>query len=217
MNFFILPQKIKHRQQFFVISFIFLCLFAGATIPRLFSLSAHWSSDESGWLNQSAVFISAVKAGAFSETLVAHHPGVMTMWIAGLRIFFTELRVDAYSLALARWFIGVVLLIGIGLAAILLYRLFGRWIAVIGTMFLSLSPLFLAQSRRVHTDALVSIFVLLTILSFLLYCGIPQKCRYLIGSGIALGLACLTKSNSLILLVWLPICLALFRKRNNSM
>ena len=196
------------------LSFFFgVCLFVVASVPRLFSLGAHWTSDEAGWLDHSTVFMAAVEMGAFSETLVTFHPGVITMWLASLRTFFTEPHISVQGLALARWFIGVALLSGIGVAAMLLYRLFGRWVALIGAMFLSFSPLFLAQSRRVHTDALAAIFVLLAVLSLLLYCGAPQKRRYLIGSGIAFGLACLAKSNSLILLLWLPICFVLFRNR----
>ena len=196
--------------------FFGVCLFVVAGATRLFSLGAHWTSDEGGWLDHSTVFMAAVEMGAFSETLVTFHPGVITMWIAALRTFFTEPHISVQGLALARWFIGVALLIGIGVAAMLLYRLFGRWVAVIGAAFLSFSPLFLAQSRRVHTDALAATFVLLTVLSLLLYCGAPQKRRYLIGSGIAFGLACLAKSNSLILLLWLPICFALFRNREET-
>ena len=87
------------------------------------------------------------------------------------------------GLTLARWFIGTALLSGIGVAAMLLYRLFGRWIALHRCgMFLSFSPLFLAQSRRVHTDALAATFVLLTVLSLLLYCDTipktPLPCRF---------------------------------------
>ena len=193
-----------------------VCLFVGASMSRLFSLGDHWTSDEGGWLDHSTVFMTAVEMGAFSETLVTFHPGVITMWIAALRTFFTEPHISVQGLALARWFIGVALLIGIGVAAVLLYRLFGRWVAVIGAAFLSFSPLFLAQSRRVHTDALAAVFVLLTVLSLLLYCQIPQKRRYLVGSGIAFGLACLAKSNALILLSWLPICFVLFRNREET-
>ena len=196
--------------------FLVLCLFIVMSMSRLLSLDAHWSSDETGWLRQSTEFISAVEAGDFSETLVAHHPGVMTMWIAGFRTLFTELRVDVHNLTLARWFIGVVVLIGIGIAAMLLYRLFGFWISVISTTFLVFSPLFLAQSRRVHTDALAAVFILLTVLSLLLYCEIPKKRRYLVGSGIAFGLACLAKSYSLVLLLWVPICFTLFRNREGT-
>ena len=205
------PFSLKTSSLFFGV-----CLFVVASATRLFSLGAHWTSDERGWLDHSTVFMTAVEMGAFSETLVTFHPGVITIWIAALRTFFTEPHISVQGLALARWFIGVALLIGIGVAAVLLYRLFGRWVAVIGAAFLSFSPLFLAQSRRVHTDALAAIFVLLTVLSLLLYCGAPQKRRYLIGSGIAFGLACLAKSNSLILLLWLPICLVLFRNREET-
>ncbi len=196
--------------------FFGVCLFVVASVSRLFSLGDHWTSDEAGWLDHSTVFMAAVEMGAFSETLVTFHPGVITMWLAALRTFFTEPHISVQGLALARWFIGVALLIGIGVAAMLLYRLFGRWVALIGATFLSFSPLFLAQSRRVHTDALASIFVLLTVLSLLLYCETLQKRRYLVGSGIAYGLACLAKSNSLILLLWLPICFALFRNREET-
>ena len=192
------------------------CLFLAASVPRLFSLGAYWTSDEVVWLDRSTVFIAAVEMGIFSETLVAFHPGVITVWLAALRTFFTDPHISVQGLALARWFIGVALLIGIGVAAVLLYRLFGRWVALIGAAFLSFSPLFLAQSRRVHTDALAAIFVLLAVLSLLLYCQIPQKRRYLVGSGIAFGLACLAKSNSLILLLWLPICFVLFRNREET-
>ena len=196
--------------------FFGMCLFLAASVPRLFSLGAHWTSDEAVWLDHSTVFMTAVEMGAFSETLVAHHPGVMTVWLAALRTLFIEPHVSVQGLALARWFIGVALLIGIGVAAVLLYRLFGRWIAIIGATFLSFSPLFLAQSRRVHTDALAATFVLLAVLSLLFYCERSQKHRYLVGSGIAFGLACLAKSNSLILLLWLPICFALFRNREET-
>ena len=193
-----------------------VCLFVAASVPRLFSLGAHWTSDETGWLTHSTVFMAAVDMGAFSETLVTFHPGVITVWLAALRTVFTDPHISVQGLALARWFIGVALLIGIGVAAVPLYRLFGRWVALIGAAFLSFSPLFLAQSRRVHTDALASIFVLLAVLSLLLYCRTLQKRRYLIGSGIAFGLACLAKSNALILLLWLPICFALFRNREET-
>ena len=205
------PLSLKTLSLFFGV-----CLFVVASAPRLLSLGAHWTSDEAGWLDHSTVFMAAVEMGTFSETLVTFHPGVITMWIAALRTFFTEPHISVQGLALARWFIGVALLMGIGTASALLYRLFGRWIALIGATFLSFSPLFLAQSRRVHTDALASTFVLLTVLSLLLYCETPQKRRYLVGSGIAFGLACLAKSNSLILLLWLPICFALFRNREET-
>ena len=194
------------------VPFFIICFFVIASVPRMLSLEAHWSSDEGRWLNRSAQFMSAVKQGEFSETLIAPHPGVTTMWLAGLRTFFMPPREDVLNLANARWFIGIVVWVGVGIACLLLSQLFGRWVALACFACLAFSPLFLAQARRVHTDALATVFILLTVLLFLLYCQNRQHRRYLIFSGIAFGLALLSKSYALILLPWMPFCLLLFRK-----
>ncbi len=195
-----------------------LCFFIIAAIPRLLSLDAHWASDETRWLQRSPAFMSAVKKGEFSETLIAYHPGVTTMWIAGLRTFFTVPRLDLLNLARARWFIGIIVAAGISLACLLLYQLFGKWIALASFVCLAFSPFFLAQTRRVHTDALATIFILLTVLLFLIYCRNQQQHRMLVVSGVAFGLALLSKSYALILLPWIPLCLFLFRsnKKHNG-
>ena len=187
------------------------CFFIIAAIPRLLSLDAHWASDEARWLQRSTSFMSAVKKGEFSETLIAYHPGVTTMWITGFRTFFTAPRLDLLNLASARWFIGVIIAAGISLAYFLLCRLFGKWIALASFLCLAFSPFFLAQTRRVHTDALATIFILLTALLFLIYCRNQQQRRMLVVSGVAFGLALLSKSYALILLPWIPLCLFLFR------
>lgn len=203
----------EHSVRYRVEFFSFLCLFAVIGVTKLSSLDAHWSSDEARWLRRSAAFMSAVKQGEFSETLIAHHPGVMTMWLAGLRTFSIEPRVDVPNLARARWFIGLVVWIGIGIACLLIYRLFGRWVCLASFAGLAYSPLFLAQTRRVHTDALATVFILLTVLFCLCYCAKAQHRRYLIAAGIAFGLAVLSKSYAIILLLWVPLCFFLFREK----
>ena len=209
----LLPPKQQSR---FYLSLFFI-IFLGS-IPRLMYLHAHWSSDESLWLDRSAQFMSAVKKGEFSETLVTHHPGVTTMWLAGLRTFFLgfRLNVNLENLVQGRLFIGIVVWAGISIAGLLLYRLFGQWIALAGFVTLACSPLFLAQSRRVHTDALATTFIMLTVLLLLLYCQDRHRHRYLIFSGITFGLALLSKSHALILLTWLPVYLFLFRKKGTD-
>ena len=189
------------------------CLFLIFGTARFLSLEDHWGSDETRWLRRSSEFMSVVKAGEFSETLLAYHPGVTTMWIAGLRTFFLEPRVDIPNLAGARLFIGIVVWVGIGIAILLLYKLLGQWIALAGFACLVTSPLFLAQTRRVHTDALATTFILLTMLLFLLYCQNQRYRRYLILSGITFGLAVISKSYALILLPWIPLSLFLFREK----
>lgn len=198
----------KTRMLLLALGFLLL-----AAIPRLLSLEAHWASDEARWLRRSQQFMSAVKQGEFSETLIAYHPGVPTMWIAGLRSFFLDPGVDVPNLAHARWNIGIMVSAGISIACLLLYNIFGVWIAL--TCFVSFvySPLFLAQTRRVHTDALATTFILLAVLLILYYCQNRKQRRYLIFSGITYGLALLSKSYALILFPWLPVCLFLFREK----
>ena len=195
---------------------LIVCFFFIGNSPRLLSLDAHWSSDETRWLHRSGQFMHAVENGRFSDTLIAYHPGVITMWVAGFRTFFTYPQLDLSNLALSRWFIGIVISVGIGVVCILIYRLFGQWITLVSFGYLAVSPLFLAQTRRVHTDALATIFILLSVLLLLLYCKNWQKHRYLILSGVSFGLAVLSKSYSLILVVWVPICLLLFWKRQDK-
>ena len=203
------------KTHIFLLVLLLLSLFVIAGIPRFLSLDAHWSSDEVRWLNRSADFMSAVKQGRFNETLIAYHPGVTTMWIAGLRTFFTEPSVDVLNLARARLFISIIIWVGIGIACFLLHRLFGKWTALTSFACLAYSPLFLAQTRRAHTDALATLFILLTVLLFLLYAQNRQNRRYLILSGAAFGLAVLSKSYAVILLLWIPICLFFFRNEKN--
>ncbi len=138
------------------------------------------------------------------------------MWLAGLRTFFLEPRVDVENLSLARCFISIMVWVGIGIACFLIYKLFGQWIALASFACLAYSPFFLAQTRRVHTDALATTFILLTVLLFLLYCQNREHPHFLIFSGVVYGFALLSKSYALILLLWVPLCLFLFRKRENS-
>ena len=194
------------------------CLFLIIGSPRIFTLSAHWGSDESLWLHRSDHFMEAVKAGQFQQTLQAYHPGVTTMWLGGLRTLFSEHPIEytPQDLAISRWGISgaiLICLVGIG---ILLHRLFAFGSAAFACFFLCLDPFFLSESRSVHTDALATTFMLLTVLLFLLYCQNRQHCRYLLCSGIAYGLALLSKSYAVILLPWIPLCLWLFRSRNTS-
>jgi len=92
--------------------FLVLCLFTTACVPRFLALDAPWSSDEARWLRRSAIFMDVVKQREFEKTLITHHPGVTTMWLAGLRTLFVETRVNVENLARARWFIGIIVSAG---------------------------------------------------------------------------------------------------------
>ena len=211
-----LQNPLKCHVGYTSILFLVVSVFIFTSMPRMLSLESHWSSDETRWLDRSAHFMSAVKKGDFSETLIAYHPGVTTMWIAGLRIFFINVGMNILNLTCARLFIGIFVWVGIGIAWFLIHKLLGQWVALASFVNLAYSPLFLAHTRRVHTDAIATILLLLTVLLFLCYCKSSQQRRYLLFSGIAFGLALLSKSYALILMLWIPICLLIFRNRRKT-
>lgn len=88
--------------------FFALCLFVIVGLPRIFSLDAHWSSDETRWLHRSTQLMNAVQTGQFDQTFLAppggyhlytvtfnHSPGMFC------HRFLLVQRADVASLTLA--------------------------------------------------------------------------------------------------------------------
>ena len=204
-------KNLKLILKFSVLLLICFALF----LPRLLSLEKDWSSDEARWLSRSNAFIQGVFQGNFKESLQSYHPGVPTMWLGGIAIWTKygntlgipgDALITKETLALARTGISVTTGCMILLIAYMLYRLYNTQIAFFSTVFLAFDPFFLAQSRRLHTDALVACFLTLTILALLIYLNKSNK-KYVIISGICFGLSCLSKSTAIAVL---PYILFLF-------
>jgi len=213
------------------LSYVFaICLLCAAIcIPRMLSLEAHWSSDETLWLQRSQQFFTALQKRDFANTFPAYHPGVTTMWLAGSALWrdygkklyaaphLPDLKfLVPERLAHARLPVAFTTGVTILLAGLLLQTLLGNTIALIGILFLALDPFFLAESRRLHNDALATGFLLLTLLCWLHYleAEYPRR-RNLILSGISFGLACLSKSLAGAFLLFLPLLLALYVKQRS--
>ena len=119
-------------------------------------------------------------------------------------------------LAHARLFIAATTGLTLLLAGILLRRLFGNLVATVGTLFLALDPFWLSESRRLHTDALATGFLLLSLLCWLIYLeDEKQPLRGLIGAGVSFGLACLSKSSAGGFLFFLPLLLVWYATQSS--
>lgn len=79
------------------ISLLFLVLILLTFLPRLFSLSSHWATDEDLWMQRSRDFFFALKNGQFEDTLVAYHPGITTCWLGCLSIWLTSQQGALYN------------------------------------------------------------------------------------------------------------------------
>ncbi len=109
-------------------------------------------------------------------------------------------------LAAGRWWMTLAIALSITAMFLPLRLLLGQRIALFGTLYLAWTPFFVALSRQLHLDGLVAALSLLALLCFLawLYGGGQQKGadhprRYLIASGLAMGLAWLTKTPAILL------------------
>jgi hypothetical protein len=211
---------------------IHLALLAAVVCTRLPALNSFATLDEPYWLSMGANFYYALGQREFENTVYEYQPAVTTMWIvtAAMIAYFPEYRglgqgylefekgaLDPFLLAhghdplvlleYAR-FIQVIL---ISILFLLLYYLLGRIfpksIAFFVTLFASLDPYLLGQSRLLNHEGMVSLFVLLSVVAFYIFMTQGWRMPYLVLSGVMCGLAQLTKSSSMAIL--LPIGLLL--------
>ncbi len=198
-------------------------LFFLALLPRAFGLNVFLTADELLWIERSAGFLAAIMGGAWAETFQVGHPGVITRWTGLLGIvasYWPRLQAKAGQLwidtvtfetflhrqpeRMAKLAIAVrlptVLIASLCVAAayLLLRRLVGRRVALLAAVLIALDPFYLALSRLIHHDALSASFTLLSVLAFVVYLR-EERYLFLAASGLAAGLAFLSKSPSLLL------------------
>jgi 4-amino-4-deoxy-L-arabinose transferase-like glycosyltransferase len=114
-------------------------------------------------------------------------------------------------LTAGRWWITLLITLTIVLSYFPLRRLWQRkaeendgltngvGLAFWGALYLAWSPFFLALSRQLHPDGLAASFIVLALLLFLAWLYRGQQWRYLIASGVVMGLAWLTKTPAIFL------------------
>lgn len=216
--------QLKH---YGIMAVILITLSLTSFLPRLLSLDAAWSSDETLWLFRSQAFALSVLDQDFSHTFQSYHPGVTTMWLGGFALwqeygsaldmaqkFMQKKFLAPQRLAHTRLPVALMTAVTILLAGLLLQRLFGRFAALVSTLFLALDPFLLAESRRLHTDALAAGFLMVSFLCWLCYLEAEvSRRRYIIFSGISFGLACLSKSLAGGFICVLPLLLIWYAKQ----
>ena len=206
-----------------VIGLVLLVMALAARAPALGSFS--WP-DELTWLERSAAFVTALEKGDFAGTYLSDHPGVLPMWgfggalylharLTGDRTALDALAAEGYQgdvpaqLATAAWFTVVSTSLAVLLAYWLLIPLLGDAGAALAGLLIALDPFYLTQSRVVHVDALLTSFMLLSVLSLLRFLKDPSQRRYLLLSSVMGGLALSSKTPALFLVPLTGLALAL--------
>jgi hypothetical protein len=196
---------------------------AAIWLPRGFALDRFVTADEHAWLARAGNFYVALTHGDWAGTFQQHHPGVTVTW-AGMAGFLW--RFPAYArlapgqfgwlteeiepflqgqghdpvelLAAGRSVVVLLITLALLVALALAARLFGLWPALIGLGLIAFDPFHIAHSRLLHLDGLVSVWMFLCLLAFLVYLE-NRRAAALLLSAVAAALAWLTRSPALVL------------------
>jgi 4-amino-4-deoxy-L-arabinose transferase-like glycosyltransferase len=204
---------------------LIIVLIVALLAPRLPSLGSFSTLDEPYWLSMGANFYYALGQREFQNTVYEYQPAVTTMWIvtAAMLVYFPEYRgmgqgyldynkggLDPFMLVHGKdplklleisRVIQVLLITALFLVLFfLLKRFVPKYVAAFAVIFASLDPFFLSQSRLLDHEAMLSLFVMLSVLALALYLSQGHRLIFLILSGVSAGLAQLTKSSAIAIL-----------------
>jgi len=197
-----------------------LCVMLGLG-ARLYGLNLAYTSDEGYWLQRTVRFGDGLLTRNFEATYRSGHPGVTVMWAGLLGIGPDAVRLYAgvpsaspaalerapgaeRLMSAARTAVAVLAAGLIGLAVALAGRLLGG-AGLLGGALLASDPYLIGMTRLLHVDALLSPFMLVSVLAALIYWLQGRQWPYLLVSGIAGGLALLTKAPAITLLPFFGI------------
>lgn len=176
------------------LGFLFL-IFAVALLPRVLDLGAILSPDEPRWEENVIGFREAVESGDTKGLYQQPHPGIPTMWL-------TALVIDSDSWAVKRLPYAAANSLLVAIAAWIAARLWGWKVGTAAGLLLALNPHFIAHSRVLSMDAMLSIFLVITLLAWLAWWQ-ERTQMGLVVSGAAAALAILSKLAGLVILPFL--------------
>ncbi len=159
--------------------------------------------DAVNWHFRSEQFIAGLKSGDFLRTYQHYHPGVTLMWVTSVPIelyrqinpqdrvyneynFIIQHRIAKYSLVLIQLLLSVTLICA-------LKTFLGLKKALLGVALFSFEPWFLGNSRLLHMDAMLALFIILA-LTFAYKYFLNRRTWDATLCGMFCGLSYLTKS-----------------------
>lgn len=199
-----------------------LAVFLASAWVRLDGIDLVLTADEGYWVHRTVRFAAAVAAREPERTFRTGHPGVTVMWVGTLGIGWQRLapflpdryvtsddleRAPGYSILLDNARRGIAVVVAGLMAAIVLlaWRLLGPVPAMVGGGLLAFDPYVVGMTRLLHVDALLAPLMTISALCGLIYWTQSGRWPYLLLSGLAGGLALLTKAPA----GYLPIFFAL--------
>ena len=223
---------------------VYLLLLLTILPAHLFGADQMVTFDEPWWVISGSNYYYALTHRDFETTIYDYHPAVTTTWVvtAGMLSYFPEyrgygqgyfdVRKPHYEnflrehdkealdvLRISRQIQTVVIAISALVAFYLLSLLVGDLAAFFAIAFFVNAPFFLGFSRLINHEGMLSLFSLVSVLAMQVYVNRHAKPVYVLISGIAFGLAQLTKSSSIVIapLAGLILFIAAFKTDGGSM
>jgi len=190
----------------------------------------NFNTDVWRWKARTYDFGNGVFTLDFAHTLQTYHPGVTLMWLAGfgVKAFNSYYQLSEHTLPLEnnvntyfqldfvqKLFIVAGEAVAIAFAFHALRKLFGLRYSLITIFLISFEPFYLALSRVIHLEGLVSTFMLTAILWFFCYLN-DRNIKSLIISGFFSGLSVLTKTSALFLIPFMALSSLLYYYRDEK-
>jgi hypothetical protein len=219
----------RHRLAFIGCSLLLAVL--GFAV-RLAPFGQYVTPDEPAWAYRALRFNVALEGRDWSAVPNTGHPGVTTMWLGATGVAVRRLTNTATSESHIAWLkrmawlapengeafahlayfltpgrVGVALVTSIILIIVctLSARLFGRTMALLTTFLLAFDPFLAGHSGLLHLDALLASFCLLVLLTALVALRARRPGGWWALSGVLAGLALLTKTPALVVLLFVPL------------
>ncbi|MEM7347232.1 MAG: glycosyltransferase family 39 protein, partial [Chloroflexota bacterium] len=207
-----------------------ILIFVVALIPRVTNLGVFLAHDETLFWGWSHTFFLSLLAGDFAGTIVGPgNPSIAPIWaqviLMGIQYSWAWLN-GVQAEALAEWpafqphlvfselplrRLPVALINTLSVTAIwwFCHRLFGFRLALVAAILIIFDPFLLADSRTGRGEGMLSGFVTLALVSFIFF-WVSQSRKYLIFSGVVMGLALLTKMSGVSLVPTVGLVSLLF-------
>jgi hypothetical protein len=210
----------------------YLILIVAIVAPRIPKIDSFVTLDEPSWLSQGANFYYALGQREFENTVYEYQPAVTTMWIISFAMLFyfpeyrgfgqgyldyEKGRLDpfmyehGYDPLTLLTYARVIQVLVILILFLLLYHLLQKFIpklaALLIVIFISFDPYYLGLTRMLTHEAMVAIFVLVSLMALAVYLLKDQRFVFLLISGVAAGFAQLTKSSAIAMLAGVGILL----------
>ncbi len=198
---------------------LFFMIFVLAFIPRGLDLGIFPIVHEQIWIGRSLKFMAALLNLDFKETWISSHPGVFPMWLGGISLGFSKFmfgykREMTDLLFWGQMPFAIISSLFIASLYFILKNIFNNEIAILSCVLISFDPFLIALSRIIHLDAELTLFMSLSVLTFLLFLQKIDNKFMLAISGVCCGLALMTKQPAIALYPFVGFVIAIIWTNN---